>query len=332
MRDWGIVGTGLTPVNFILPGARRDAKGNSVTPNTSVAIDPVIDAHHHIWRVNAVPWLAGPLLPRIFGDYSALRHDYLARQFVDDITPHGVVKSVYIQINVAPGREVDEVKWVQSVADADGFPHGIVGYADLAAPDVAATLDSAMACANLRGIRQQLHWHENPLYRFATRPDLMNDPAWRAGLRELEMRHLVFELQVFASQMADAAKLAKAHPGVTFVLLHAGMLEDRSSDGWALWREGMTKLARCDNVCVKLSGLGTFEHACSVELWQPVVTATLEIFGPGRCLYGSNYPIEKIWTTYDRIISVMQECTSHLGAADRRAVYHDNAQRVYRLQ
>ncbi len=294
-------------------------------------VEAIIDAHHHIWRVKEVPWLAGPPVPRIFGDYAALRQDYLVDELIGEMAPHGVVKSVYIQINVAPGREVDEVEWVQSVADAHGFPHGIVGYADLAAPDVARTLDREMACANLRGIRQQLHWHEKPLYRFAARPDLMNDAAWQAGLRELEKRGLVFELQVFAAQMDDAAKLARNFPGVTFVLLHAGMLEDRSPAGWALWRAGMQKLSDCANVCVKLSGLGTFAHECSVKLWQPVVKETLEIFGAGRCIYGSNYPIEKLWTTYDRIIAVMQECTAHLDAHARRAVFHDNAQRVYRL-
>jgi predicted TIM-barrel fold metal-dependent hydrolase len=293
--------------------------------------ESVIDAHHHIWRVKEVPWLAGPPVPRIFGDYAALRQDYPVGEFIKDVAPHGVVKSVYMQINVAPGREVDEVEWVQSVAEANGFPHGIVGYADLAAPDVAQTLDREMACANLRGIRQQLHWHEKPLYRFAARPDLMNDAAWQAGLRELEARGLVFELQVFASQMDDAAKLARKFPGVTFVLLHAGMLEDRSPAGWALWRAGMHKLAACGNVCVKLSGLGTFAHECSVALWQPVVKETLAMFGAERCIYGSNYPIEKLWTTYDRIIAVMRECTADLAAPARRAVFHDNARRIYRL-
>jgi predicted TIM-barrel fold metal-dependent hydrolase len=294
-------------------------------------LEPIIDAHHHVWRVNDVPWLAGPPVPRIFGDYAALRRDYPIEEFVDEIAPHGVIKSVYIQINVAPAREVDEVERVQAVADAHGFPHGIIGYADLAAPDVAATLDREMACANLRGIRQQLHWHAKPLYRFAARADLMKDRAWQAGLRELERRGLLFELQVFAGQMADAAQLAKNFPGVTFVLLHAGMLEDRSPEGWALWRAGMRKLAGCDNVCVKLSGLGTFEHACSVALWRPVVTETLAMFGAQRCLYGSNYPIEKLWTTYDRIVAVMRECTAGLNARNRRAVFHDNAQRIYRL-
>ena len=293
--------------------------------------EPIIDAHHHIWRLKKVPWLAGPQLPRIFGDYAPLRRDWPVEELIAAWTPHQVVKSVYIQINVAPGDEVEEAQWVQSVADRHGFPHGIVGYADLAAADVGATLDRLCACANLRGIRQQLHWHEKALYRFAARPDLMNDPAWRRGLRELERRGLLFELQVFASQMPDAARLAADFPGVTFVLLHAGMLEDRTPAGWQAWRAGMRALAACPNVMVKLSGLGTFEHACTVELWRPVVHETLELFGAARCLYGSNWPIESLWTDYARILAVMQECTAALDAAARRAVYHDNAARVYRL-
>jgi predicted TIM-barrel fold metal-dependent hydrolase len=293
--------------------------------------DPIIDAHHHIWRVAKVPWLNGPQLPRIFGDYGELRRDYPVGELLDDMKSSNVVKSVYIQINVTPGDEIEEVEWVQSVADANGFPHGIVGYADLAAADLAATLDRQQACANLRGIRHQLHWHEKPLYRFAPRPDLMNDPAWRAGLRELEKRGLLFELQVFASQMTAAAKLAADFPRVTFVLLHAGMLEDRSADGWAVWRKGMRALAACPNVVVKLSGLGTFEHQCSTGLWKPVVTETVDLFGPERCLYGSNYPIEKLWTSYENIVAVMKECLADLPGAAQRAIFFDNAQRVYRL-
>lgn len=293
--------------------------------------DAIIDAHHHIWRVAKVPWLNGPQLPRIFGDYAALRRDYPVGELLADMRSSNVVKSVYIQINVAPGDEVAEVEWVQSVADEHGYPHGIVGYADLAAADVAATLDRQLACANLRGIRQQLHWHEKPLYRFAPRPDLMNDAAWRTGLRELERRGLLFELQVFAGQMQDAAKLARDFPGVTFVLLHAGMLEDRSAAGWAAWRRGMQALAACSNVVVKLSGLGTFEHRCTTELWRPVVTETVEMFGTERCLYGSNYPIEKLWTGYDNIVAVMTECLSGLPSDAQRAIFFGNAQRVYRL-
>ncbi len=292
---------------------------------------PIIDAHHHIWRLSETPWLSGPPVPRIFGEYAALRRDYFIEDLLAEIRPQGVVKSVYIQINVAPGKEVEETEWVQSVADQHGFPHGIVGYADLMAPDVGAVLDRQKACANLRGIRQQLHWHENPQRRFAARPDLANDPAFRRGMAELDKRGLLFELQVFAPQMADAARLARDFPGVTFVLLHAGMLDDRSPAGWEAWRRGMKQLAACANVYTKLSGLGTFERRCSVELWKPVVEETFALFGVERCLFGSNYPIEKLWTSYARIIDVMQECTAALQERERAAVFHDTAQRLYRL-
>jgi predicted TIM-barrel fold metal-dependent hydrolase len=292
---------------------------------------PIIDAHHHIWRLAKLPWLAGPPVPRIFGEYGPLRRDYTVDEFMRDVTAAGVVKSVYVQVNVPSGEEVEEVEWVQSVGNAHGFPHGITGYADLASPDVAAVLDRELASRNLRGIRQQLHWHEKPLYKFAPRPDVMNDAAWRRGLREVEKRGLLFELQVFTSQMADAASLARDFPKTQFVLLHAGMLADRSPAGWAAWRQGMRELAGCPNVAVKLSGLGTFDRECSVALWRPIVEETLEMFGAGRCLFGSNFPIESLWTTYAALIAVMRECLSGLSSADRRAVWHDNAARLYQL-
>jgi predicted TIM-barrel fold metal-dependent hydrolase len=101
----------------------------------------IIDAHHHIWRHAHTPWLNGPALPRIFGEYEPLRRDYLAQDFIDDVVPQGVVASVYIQVNVGPGDEVAEIEWVASVAREHGFPQASVGYADLSSPQVVATLD-----------------------------------------------------------------------------------------------------------------------------------------------------------------------------------------------
>jgi predicted TIM-barrel fold metal-dependent hydrolase len=293
--------------------------------------EAIIDAHHHIWELKRIPWLAGPMQPRIFGEYAGLRRDYLAEEFKRDLAAHGVTKSVYIQINVAPGDEVAEVEWVQGAADHQGVPNGIVAYADLAAPGVGAVLDRELAFRNMRGIRQQIHWHANPQYRFASRPDLMNDAAWRAGLAEVAKRGLSFDLQVFPSQFADAARLVRDFPELKFALLHAGMLEDRSAAGWEQWRRGMRDLAACPNLVVKLSGLGTFVRSCSVELWQPVVEETLSLFTPQRCMFGSNYPIESLWTTYGQIVETMQECLAGLSGAERQLVLHDNAARFYRL-
>ena len=221
---------------------------------------PIVDAHHHIWRQADLPWLQGPMLPRIFGPYEPIRRDYPIEEFLDDIASSGVEKSVYVQCNWAKDKAVEEVAWVQGVADAHGWPHAIVGYADLLSDDVAATLKKQAKFPLMRGIRMQLHWHDNEMYRFAASPDLMNDPRLRRNIRLLAEYGWSFDLQVFASQMADAAKLAADNPDITFILQHAGMLEDLSPQGRAQWREGMKRLAGQPNVVSKLSGLGTFIH------------------------------------------------------------------------
>jgi predicted TIM-barrel fold metal-dependent hydrolase len=292
---------------------------------------PIIDAHHHIWRLAATPWLQGPAVPRIFGEYAALRRDYTIQDYLADAQPCGVVRSVFVQANVRPGEEVAEVALGAAAAAATGFPHAISGFADLAAANLGEVLDRAAAAGNLRAVRQQLHWHANPAYRFASRPAVMLDPAWQRGLAGVTRRGLGFELQVFPGQMGHAAELLRAFPATRFVLLHAGMLEDRSPAGWAEWRAGMLALAGFPNLAVKLSGLGTFPRACSVPLWRPVVEETLAIFGAGRCLFGSNFPIESLWTDFATLIAVTLECLAGCTAAERRAVLHDNAARFYQL-
>lgn len=298
---------------------------------TAAPAGPIVDAHHHVWRLAATPWLQGPMQPRIFGAYEPLRRDYGIDEYLAEARLCGVVRSVFVQVNVAPGGEVDEVAWVRAVGGRDGFPHAVTAFADLMAPDLADTLDREIACGGVRAIRQQLHWHEDPQYRYAARPDLMDDPAWRRGLAEVRRRGLAFELQVFPGQMGDAARLASDFPDLPFILLHAGMPEDRSDDGWRLWQAGMAELARRPNVATKLSGLGTFARACSVALWRPVVERTVELYGAQRCLFGSNFPIEKLWTSYAELVDVMRACLARCSEGERRAILHDTAVRIYGL-
>ena len=104
-----------------------------------------------------MPWLQDAKVPRIFGEYSALMRDYPFEEYLDAVRPAGLVKSVFVQVNVAPNRKVDEVAWVQGVGDAQTLPSAIVTYANLSAPDVASTLDREMQNRAMRGVRYQLH-------------------------------------------------------------------------------------------------------------------------------------------------------------------------------
>jgi len=292
---------------------------------------PVIDAHHHIWRQEDLPWLSGPMVPRIFGPYETIRRDYSIKEYLADVAGTGIEKSVYVQANWAPDRAEEEVAWVQQTADESGWPHAIVGYADLLADDVRPALDRLKKYPLLRGIRMQLHWHQNEQYRFAKKPDLADDPVFRENFSALADYGLSFDLQVFAGQMDGAARLAADFPKTTFILQHAGMLEDMSEAGRATWRDGIKKLAAQPNVVSKLSGLGTFIHRNDSEHIAGVVRDTVALFGADRCLYGSNFPIEKIWTDYRPLIQSYREAIANFSEAEQRAIMHDTAARVYRI-
>ncbi len=291
----------------------------------------MIDAHHHIWRQLDLPWLLGPDQPRIFGPYAPIRRDYLISEFIADAAPSGITGSVYIQANWPPAKALAEAEWVQEVAGETGWPHAIVGYADLTARDARPQFEALARLPLVRGVRMQLHWHENPLYRFAVQPDLPSDPDVQANAAALADFGLVFELQVFAAQMPAAAALAAACPNTTFVLQHAGMPEDRSEPGQASWRHGMEALAAQPNVVCKLSGLGTFIHRNDPAHIAAIVSEALALFGPDRCLFGSNFPIEKLWTDYAALFDAYWRATESLSPEDRGQVFSGTAQRVYRI-
>ena len=291
----------------------------------------IIDAHHHIWRRRDLPWLDGPMQPRIFGPYEAIRRDYLIDEYLADLAGTGVTRSVYVQCNWPKDRFEDEVAYVQQAADETGFPQAIVGYADFLAGDVRPQLDRLTKYPGMRGLRMQLQWHENPQYQFASSPDLARDPTLQKNVAHLADYGWTFDLQVFAGQMEGAAELAESAPKVAFILQHAGMLEDVSPQGWAQWRKGMRLLAARPNVVSKLSALGTFIHKNDPAHIAAVVRETIDIFGPQRCLFGSNFPVEKLWTQYADLIAAYRQAIEPLGETVARAAFHDTAARVYRL-
>lgn len=288
----------------------------------------IVDAHFHIWRQADLPWLVGAMQPRIFGPYEPIRRDYPIEEYLAECRAAGVSGSVYVQANWAPARAMDEVRFVAEQARRAAFPMAIIAYADMLADDVRPQLDQLAAEPAVRGVRMQLHWHENPLYRFAQTADLARDPKLQRNVARLADYGWSFDLQVFAGQMEGAVDLALACPGVIFVLQHAGMLEDLTPSGIAAWRAGMKRLAACPNIVSKLSGLGTFLRRNDPAHIAFVTGETRALFGAERCLFGSNFPIEKLWTTYAALASAHR---AGVPAADHDHVFNRTARRVYRL-
>ena len=159
----------------------------------------------------------------------------------------------------------------------------------------------------------------------------MNDAVFRRNLARLQDFGWVFELQIFAAQMADGARLARDLPGITFVLQHAGMPEDWTHQGRQAWHEGMRRLAEASNVKTKLSAFGTFNHRVEREFIAEVVSETIGLFGADRCIWGSNFPIEKLWASYAEVLDATTAALASLSEADRGLILGGNAAKVYRL-
>jgi len=293
---------------------------------------PIVDSHHHIWRRRDLRWLSGEVVPRIFGPYEPIRRDYPIDEYVTDATGAGITQSVYVQTNWPLDRAMDEVRWLRDVHQAAGWPTAVIGTADLFSAEAAHTMrEQAATSTLLRGTRLQLHWHEREEFRFAAGPDAMLDPTFLRNIAVLEELGWLFELQVFPQQMVDAAKLVAAFPRTTFVLVHAGMLISPDPAEVRAWRTGMRALAEQPNVVVKLTGQGTFIHRVDPAFLALVTEHVLDLFGPRRAMFGTNFPIEKIWTTMPELVAAWRDTLSALPVEQQAWIFAENARRVYRL-
>ena len=295
---------------------------------------PIVDPHMHLWDLSRAwyDWLqADPLPNNPAGDIAAIAHraygldDYLA-----DSAGWTVTKTVHIECGLPFTEQLAETDWLQAMADARGHPHGIVAGASLEHPGVEALLAAHAARPNVRGVRQIVNWHADPLKTYTAR-DLLDDGDWRAGYALLAKYGLSFDLQLYPAQMATAERLAGGHPDTPLIVNHAGMPTDRDEAGLALWDAGMAALAERPNICVKISGLGMVDRAWTTDSIRPFVLRTIELFGVDRCMFASNFPVDRIHGDFNTHYGAYSAITADFSADERAALFARNAERIYRL-
>jgi predicted TIM-barrel fold metal-dependent hydrolase len=292
----------------------------------------VVDPHIHLWNLERLhyPWLADPKVS-FHGDNRLLAKTHEITEFMADAEGVEVLAVVHVDAGHDPGNPLAETKWLQALADAGGFPQGIVAYADLSRPDIDSLLAAHAAHRNVRGIRQILNVHADPFFDYVGR-HFMREHPWCKGFGLLKKYGLSFDLQIYPTQMAEAAQLARSHPETTLILNHTGMFVDRNSvAGWRQWREGMRGLATCPNVMVKISGLGMVDHHWTVESIRPYVLETIDAFGVERCMFASNFTVDRLHGSYRAVWQAFADATAGSSEAEHAALFRDNAMRVYRL-
>ena len=285
-----------------------------------------IDSHHHLWDLKAVhyPWLMEFGKSRFFGDPTPIQRDYLLEEHRAISQNHGFAASVHIQVGAVDG--LAEALWVDQVAHANpNWPMVQVAFCDLTAPDREVQLDQFQALPSVVGVRQIIGRSPEEDAKNGTNA-LIANPKFKAGLQSLASRNLSFDLQLIPELMEPMGKVLAQVPDLKVVLCHAGSPYDRSSDGIAKWAVDLAHLSALQNVSSKLSGLGMFDHDWNAETVRPIADVVMEQFGPDRVMFGSNFPVCSLSSSFDDLV---ERHMAIVPAEHHGKVFHDNAARFY---
>jgi predicted TIM-barrel fold metal-dependent hydrolase len=212
---------------------------------------PIVDAHHHLWDLSAghYPTKQDQYDKNFFlGDYRKICRDYMPTDFVDALKGYHVIGSVHIQAARAMDEQVAETEWLETMHQQFGLPSVVVGHVSFIQPDCAAILERHARSALMRGIRSRPTTSPGPNESIAGAPGTMQDDHWRRNFALLEKHRMSWDMRIPYWHLEEGAEVARSFPGIPMVVNHTGLPLDRSEQGLAIWRKGLTALADCSNV------------------------------------------------------------------------------------
>ncbi len=314
---------------------------------------PIIDPHHHLWDRDGERYLLDDLLQDM-----ASGHDVRATVFIQ-------CGSMYRATGPEEQRSLGETEFVNGIAAASASgtygPQracaGIIGFVDLTLGDrVAPLLENHLAAARsrFRGVRNRTAWHASPEVRsnlLGPAPGPLSDPRFIEGARQLAAHGLVLDIWAYQTQLPLVAAIARAVPDLTVVVNHCGgplgvgPFRGRREEGFAAWRQEILALAGLPNTVMKLGGLAMEVGGHDFHLqdlppsstlletaWRPVIHTLIEAFGAARCMFESNFPVDKGMCSYGVLWNAFKRLAADAGQDERSALFSGTATRVYRLQ
>ncbi len=328
----------------------------ALTPEPTLEPEiPICDPHHHFWdyRTQRIPYQRY-LLHELAADINS-GHNVRSTVFVE-------ARSMYRTDGPEELRSVGEVEFVQGMAaaSANGLygpgraAAAIIGHADLKLGDrVEPVLDALQAASpnRFRGIRHSVTSDPHPEIESREPQCMLATDNFRAGARVLARKGMSLEGWLYFPQLPELADFAKAVPDLTIILNHIGGLmrtgpyAGRGDELMATWRSGIAAVAACPNVNIKLGGVGMprtgfdwhdrEQPVGSEELAEsmaPLMNYCIEQFGPSRSMFESNFPVDKVAYSYNVMYNAFKRLSKGYSAAERAAMFHDTAARVYRIE
>ena len=280
---------------------------------------PIIDTHVHLWDLKKfrLAWLGGA---------PSLDHDFSWADYQRAGAGLNIVKAVYMEVDVDPSQQTAEAHWIAQICRQANTPLVAAVISGRPASDAFAEYIKPLAKEPvIKGLRQVLHGPGTPA-------GLCLDPAFVRGIRLLGELGLSYELCMRAGELADGAKLAESCPGTRFILDHCGNAEVFAADLTA-WKRGLSTVAKQPNVTCKISGIvaSTRGKPWRPDDLAPIINHVLSEFGPDRVVFGGDWPVCTLGARLASWIKALREVVSDRSLADQRKLFHDNAQRVYRI-
>jgi predicted TIM-barrel fold metal-dependent hydrolase len=290
-----------------------------------MADEPFVDAHVHFWDHSVAglhwPWLEPGFSHRMLQGTAALDAPrYTAPEFLAEAASTGVAGVIHVQ---AVGDVEDpalETAWLQSMADEHGLPSGIVGSCTVGSPGAADLVRRHRRHRQFCGVRD------------ITSSKHLDPDASVDALDLLATMRLSIEARRHHEEFAVLADIARRWPSLTVVLSHACLPVERTDAARRGWTAAAQQLAPHQNVVCKISAVaGASDPAWTVASIRPWIRACFDVFGPDRCLFGTNWPVDRLFGTYEQVVTAYREIAAELDPDGREAVFHGTATRVYQL-
>jgi predicted TIM-barrel fold metal-dependent hydrolase len=286
---------------------------------------PFVDTHVHYYNLMdkdlLYSWLQPDVLHPVLGNIDAIKAQrYEADNYIAETRFSNVIKCVHVQAALGIKDPVKETEWLEAMAKQTGFPHGIVAHSDLKEPNAGDELERHIAAsARVRGVRD------------FGQGDYLVDTAWRRGCAALASHGLLLGLDCVWENMAKAKDLAAHVPDLKIVVDHAGFPRSRTDEYFKQWSSAMSDLAEAENVYCKISGLGMCDPKWTIDSIRPWVLHCIDAFRVERCVLGTNWPVDRLFSSYDPVVNAYAEIIKGFSPSDQEALFFRNAEKLYRI-
>ena len=287
---------------------------------------PFVDSHVHFYDLqlstHRYSWLEPGVSHDVFGTLEPIQAQrYWPDDFISETRFTNVSKSVHVNAAVGTENPVEETKWLQALADRTGHPHGIVAEVHLSQPDAQSVIERHLGYPNMRGVRDL----------GVGREDYMFDPAWQRGFALLGNYDLVACVDATFERFPIVRELAASYGELTISLDHAGFPRSREAEYFQQWRKALFDLSEAPNTVVKISGLGMGDTAWTLDSIRPWVESCIEAFGVGRSFFGTNWPVDRIFSSYPDVINAYATIISEFSQTEQEALFSKNVERIFRV-